>query len=193
MNGKEAIIDKIIGDATEKAAQIAADAEKQAGAIGEDADKEAKEIIAAAEQKKGAAYDAVLANSAVVANLDCKKALLTAKTELIGKVYDHAAELLRADKKKYGGLVGKMIAAAAEDGDKVRIRKEDEDVFTKAFVDSVAKKCKIKLSLDKEYAPIKGGVILVGKNYDKNISLDLEFQTLREESEAEVAKVLFGE
>ena len=66
-------------------------------------------------------------------------------------------------------------------------------MFTKAFVDSVAKKCKIKLSLDKEYAPIKGGVILVGKNYDKNLSLDLEFQTLREESEAEVAKVLFGE
>ena len=60
-------------------------------------------------------------------------------------------------------------------------------------MDSVAKKCKIKLTLDKEYAPIKGGVILVGKDYDKNLSLDLEMQTLREECESEIAAVLFGE
>lgn len=51
----------------------------------------------------------------------------------------------------------------------------------------------IKLTLDKEYAPIKGGVILVGKDYDKNLSLDLEMQTLREECESEIAAVLFGE
>ena len=107
--------------------------------------------------------------------------------------FDRAAEILRADKKKYCDLVGKMIASSAEDGDKVRVSEADKEVLDKAFVESVAKKRKIKITLDKEYAPIKGGVILVGKNYDKNLSLDLELQTLREECEGEVAKVLFGE
>lgn len=193
MNGKQAIIDKIVGDATAKAEQIAKEAEDKAAAIAKQAAQTADGIIAEGESKKKAAYDTVIANGAVVANLDCKKALLTAKTQLIGGVFDRAAEILRADKKKYCDLVAKMIAESAEDGDKVRVSKQDEDVLDKAFVDSVAKKCKIKLTLDKENAPIKGGVILVGKNYDKNLSLDLELQTLREECEGEVAKVLFGE
>lgn len=193
MNGKQAIIDKIIGDANAKAAQIAEEARAKTDAIAERAEKAAADIIEEGEAKKKAAFDTVVANSAVVANLDCKKALLTAKTNLIGGAFDRAAEILRADKKKYCDLVGKMIASAAEDGDKVQICKEDKDVLDKAFVDSVAKKRKIKLTLDKEYAQIKGGVILVGKNYDKNLSVDLELQTLREECEGEVAKVLFGE
>lgn len=193
MNAKQAIIDKITGDATAKAEQIAQEASAKAEAVQAKAREKAEEIIAEGEAKKKAAFDTVVANAAVVANLDCKKALLTAKTQLIGKAFDRAAETLRADKKKYLELVGKMIAAGAEDGDKVRVCKNDEDVINKAFVDSVAKKLKIKLSLDKEFAPIKGGVILVGKNYDKNLSLDLELQTLREECEGEVAKVLFGE
>lgn len=193
MNGKQAIIDKIIGDANAKAAEIAAEAQAKADDIAKEAAKAAEAVIAEGEAKKKAAYDTVIANAAVVAGLDCKKALLTAKTGLIGEVFDRAAELLRADKKKYCDLVGRMIASAAEDGDKVRVAEADQDVLDKAFVDAVAKKCKIKLTLDKEYAPVKGGVILVGKNYDKNLSLDIEFQTLREECEGEVAKVLFGE
>ena len=179
MNGKQAIIDKIIGDANAKAEQIAAEAKAKTDEIAKKAEK--------------AAFDTVVANAAVVANLDCKKALLTAKTNLIGGAFDRAAKILRADKKKYCDLVGKMIASSAEDGDKVRVSEADKDVLDKAFVESVAKKRKIKITLDKEYAPIKGGVILVGKNYDKNLSLDLELQTLREECEGEVAKVLFGE
>lgn len=193
MNGKQAIIDKIIGDANAKAETVAKEAQAKADAVAKEAEEAAKALLAEEEAKKKAAYDTVVANSAVVANLDCKKALLTAKTRLIGEAFDRAAELLRSDKKKYCDLVGKMIAAAAEEGDKVRVAEADKDVLDKAFVDSVAKKCKIKLALDKEYAPVKGGVILVGKNYDKNLSLDLELQTLREECETEVAKVLFGE
>lgn len=193
MNGKQAIIDKIIGDATVQAERISKEAEDKAAAIAGEAVKTADGIIAEAEGKKKAAFDTVVANGAVVASLDCKKALLTAKTELVGGVFDRAAELLRKDVKKYRELVSKMIAASAEDGDKVRTGEQDAEVLDKAFVESVAKKCKIKLTLDKEFAPIKGGVILVGKNYDKNLSLDLELQTLREECESEVAKVLFGE
>ncbi len=193
MNGKQAIIDKIIGDATAKAEQIAAEALEKADAIAKKAEETAQGIIAEGESKKKAAFDTVIANSAVVANLDCKKSLLTAKTGLIGDAFGRAAEVLRADKKKYCDLVGKMIALGAEDGDKVRIAEQDKEILTKSFVDSIAKKCKIKLTLDKKYAPIAGGVILVGKNYDKNLSLDLELQTLREECEGEVASVLFGE
>lgn len=193
MNGKQAIIDKIIGDANAKAEQIAAEAKAKTDEIAKKADKAAEDIVAEGEAKKKAAFDTVVANAAVVANLDCKKALLTAKTNLIGGAFDRAAEILRADKKKYCDLVGKMIASSAEDGDKVRVSEADKDVLDKAFVESVAKMRKIKITLDKEYAPITGGVILVGKNYDKNLSLDLELQTLREECEGEVAKVLFGE
>lgn len=193
MNGKEAIIDKIIGDAKLKAEEISSDAKKKADAIIADAQKKADSIVAESESAKKAAFDTVLANAEVVANLDCKKAMLTAKTALVGQVFDNAIAKLRADGKKYCDLIGKMIAASAEDGDKVRTSKEDADILNKSFVDSVAKKCKIKLTLDKEYAHIKGGVILVGKDYDKNLSLDLEMQTLREECESEIAAVLFGE
>ena len=121
MNGKEAIIDKIIGDAKLKAEEISSDAQKKADAIIADAQKKADSIVAESESAKKAAFDTVLANAEVVANLDCKKAMLTAKTALVGQVFDNAIAKLRADGKKYCDLIGKMIAASAEDGDKVNL------------------------------------------------------------------------
>lgn len=52
MNGKEAIIDKIIGDAKLKAEEISSDAKKKADAIIADAQKKADSIVAESESAK---------------------------------------------------------------------------------------------------------------------------------------------
>lgn len=191
MNSKEAIIQKIVSDAQQKADETAAEAKAKADAILSVAEEQAAEIIARSEDAKKAQTESILANSAVVAGLDCKKALLTAKADLVRDVFSQAADELKKDKKRYVALVKKMIETSAEDGDVVQICKDDKEVITKQVVDSVAKKLKIKLSLDKKFANIRGGVLLLGKNYDKNLSLDLETQELRESCESEIAAILF--
>ena len=55
----------------------------------------------------------------------------------------------------------------------------------------MAKKLGIKLTLAKEYGTFNGGVILAGKNSDKNLSFDMELMSIKEECETQIADMLF--
>ena len=75
----------------------------------------------------------------------------------------------------------------------LKLAKEDKDIITSDVVAKISKKINKKLSLSNEFGDFDGGVILSGEKFDKNLTFALEFSMLREESEAELAKILFGE
>ena len=79
----------------------------------------------------------------------------------------------------------------AEDGDTVIISEIDKTRITQKFIDDMAKKLGIKLTLAKEYGTFNGGVILAGKNSDKNFSFDMELMSIKEECETQIADMLF--
>lgn len=192
MNNKEAIIQKIIDDAEKVAQSNIDEAEKTAAQILDRAKREVEKYKNDNLTKADDLYADALERSKVVSNLDCKKLLLNAKKATIDKAFQEAVDDIMKDKKGYLSLIEKMISSCAEDGDKVVICKDDEKVITKKFVSDLAEKTGKKISLSKDFGDFKGGVILEGKNYDKNLTLELELSAIRQDTEKKISEILFG-
>ena len=168
MEGKEAIIQKILNDAKAEADRIVAEADAYAESIIGKAQAEAKAKVQAAEklaEENGREY---VGRRITVAGLDLKKARLNAKTALLDKVYEESVRRLSTlPDKDYKKLISGMLDAAAEDGDTVTVAEN--------------------------YGDFSGGVILSGGGVDKNLTLEVEVGLLREETESEIATLLFKE
>lgn len=190
----EAIINRILEDAR----QIV-------NSTLEEGNKKASEIIASAKndaaiyrEKKHAETvtlrEEIIRRKISVANLEVKKTVLAAKQEVLEKTYANAKEkILNLPASDYLAIIKNMISQNAESGDTVFISQNDKKRITKKFVSETAKELGLTLKLSSEYADISGGIILSGGAADKNLSLDVEFRALREETESNVAFALFGE
>lgn len=192
MNNKDAIIKKITDDAAAVAESNIKEARDTAAQVIARAQKEIDKFEELNAGKAEALYQDALARSEVVANLDCKKMMLNAKKEVVDRILDEAIDAFAADKKTYLALIEKMISSCCEDGDEVVICERDEKIVTKKFVAEVAKKTGKKLTRGDAFGDFKGGVMLSGKNYDKNLTLDLEFESLRDGLESKIVEILFG-
>ncbi len=187
------IVSKIIADAEEKAAAVIAEAENKARFIRQKTDSEIDALRSGAESEKKKRMSAALQAAEVKAALELKKAELGAEKSVMDVVFDGAKRRVRElNKNEYLKLVESMLSYA-ESGDTVKISALDKDVITESFVKKVADKLKIKLKLSKTYVDITGGVILSGRNADKNLSLEADLKEIRELTEPEAARILFGE
>lgn len=193
MQGKEAIIEKIISDATVRGEAVIDDAKFKATEI-ENATKAVCASMADnAEKERAAAVNDVLTRSKTVAELDAKKLLFDAKNQVVALTFETALNKVKnLPKEKYAKLVMGMLSMA-EDGDVVTISKREKDVLTEAVIKEFAAKKKIKLTLNKEFGEFDGGIILSGSGVDKNLTFETEFQLLKDELEETVAKKLFAE
>ena len=190
MNNKEVIIEKIIKDALDVANENVSKAQKEADAILDAAKATAKEYADTNLPKGDAAAEEIKKRRAMVANLDCKKIILSKKTEVVDSVFNSVADSMRKnDKKGYVDLIKKMIKASADDGDTVIISQKDKDIITQKELDSIGK----KLKLSKDFGDFDGGVMLCGEKFDKNLTFALEFEQIKDEQEEKLAKILFGE
>lgn len=182
--------------------KIIADARVIANSTAEEGNIKAQEIIDGANndiaiyreknmRETFALRDEIVARRISVANLEAKKIMLGARRDVLNSAFDGATERILGDDETYLALIERMLSYA-DDGDVVCISERDKDRITENFISAIAAKRGIKLTLGGDYADIKGGVVLRGKNYDKNLSVDVEMQFLREEIEHVVAEELFG-
>ncbi len=182
--------------------KIIADARVIANSTAEEGNIKAQEIIDGANndiaiyreknmRETFALRDEIVARRISVANLEAKKIMLGARRDVLNSAFDGATERILGDDETYLALIERMLSYA-DDGDVVCISERDKDRITENFISAIAAKRGIKLTLGGDYADIKGGVLLRGKNYDKNLSVDVEMQFLREEIEHVVAEELFG-
>ena len=194
MNNKEVIIEKIIKDAVDVSNDNISKAQKEADEILAAANKTAKEYADAQLPKGDAQAEEIITRRAMVANLDCKRITLSKKTEIVDSVFNSVADYMRKkDKKTYLALITKMIKKSASDGDVVVICEKDKDIITQKEIDAISKDAKKKLTLSKTFGDFDGGVMLCGEKFDKNLTFELEFEQIKEESEEKLAKILFGE
>ncbi|MDE6565766.1 MAG: hypothetical protein K2L47_01720, partial [Clostridia bacterium] len=125
---------------------------------------------------------------------DGKKIIMNAKAKAVDNLFEKAlSEVCKMDKKKYLTIIENILKNYAEDGDVVIISQVDSGRITQKFIDDTAKKLGIKLTLSKEIGNFHGGVILAGKNSDKNLSFDMELLSIKEECETQIANMLFEE
>ncbi len=192
MKGKEAIIDRIIKDAQKIANSTLEEGGQNAQQIIADAENDAKIYRAKNHQESTREREDILRRRITVANLEVKKLLLAAKQQVIGKAFEESITALRSDEEGYKKLLECMLSHA-EDGDVLTVSKLDKNILTKEFVDKVAKKKGIALKINKQYGDFCGGILLSGKNADKNLTLEVELASLRDEIEPEIAAMLFGD
>ncbi len=194
MNNKEVIIEKIIKDAMAVSNDNISKAQKEADEIIAAANKTAQEYSDAQLPKGDIQAEEIITRRAMVANLDCKRIMLSKKTEIVDSVFNSVADYMRKkDKKTYLALITNMIKKSASDNDVVVICEKDKDIITQKEIDAISKEAKKKLTLSKTFGDFDGGVMLCGEKFDKNLTFELEFEQIKEESEEKLAKILFGE
>lgn len=193
MAGTDAIINKILADAEEKASQIKTQSKIDCDEVIANAKSEAKKMMDEVLQNKQSVIDETVKRQKAVAELDAKKIVLKAKKDAIDEAFRLAKEKLNSlSSEKYFEVVSNMISTYAEDGDVVTVSAKDKKLITKAKLDKIASAKKIKLTLNKEYGDFEGGVILSGNGMDKNLTFDVELKTLRDEMETEIADMIFN-
>ncbi len=131
-----------------------------------------------------------------------KQESLTAKKAFIEKVIQGAHEQMKKmSDNDLKALVIKTIKGDAIEGNEtVQVSKSDYSKYQKLFATQGDKLDVLNkelgkgydLKLSKEPADIDGGFILVGKTYDIDHSYVAMLEDLKEENEAELAKILFG-
>ena len=150
------------------------DARLKADAIIGEAKNKADEIIAdTAEACKGYIYNskadtdkAVLdleARAKTVAELDARKLQLSAKAQILDRIFARTLDKLKnLDKERYTALVFAMLQNA-EDGDEVVISQREKDIVTKESLEKFANEKGITLTLCDELGDFDGAI----NQYDK--------------------------
>ena len=194
MNNNEVIIDKIISDAKAQVDEIISKAQEEVKNIEKTTNDSIQKYRDVELPKGDKQAKEILSRKQMVTNLDCKKLVLSKKTAIIDSIFNSIASDLRKNKKQeYIDLIINMISKVCDDKDEVIISKFDKDIITDAVIEKAAKKSGKKISLSKKHGDFIGGVILSGEKFDKNLTLEVEFEEIKQQKELEITQILFGE
>ncbi|MDD4291142.1 MAG: V-type ATP synthase subunit E family protein [Clostridia bacterium] len=184
----EAIINKILANADTKAKGITDEANARAAEITANARSEVTAAINRFNEQTPSFVEGVTERAVAVAKLDVKKDELGKKRELLNKAYvDAASAINRLPDDEYLKFIASMLNKYAEEGEKLVVAGRDKARVTQAFLD---KNVKIKLEIV-GYGQFEGGVVLTTPKYDKNLTTDVIVGELVENSEKQVARILF--
>ncbi len=180
----QAEIDRILGDARDEAARIAAQYQGQA-------DEEAAEL-AAKNEKAAAEREERLVS---VAQMEARKVTLGAKQEMVEKVYIRALEKLRAmpDAQYMAVLADLLVQASSSGHEEVVLSKEDRERVGEAAVEKANAASGKRLALSAETRPIEGGFVLKDQNVEVNCTFDTLVRLQKAETAGAVVKKLFPE
>lgn len=181
----QADIDRVLSDAKEQAAQIAAKFQAQADA--ERAEQASRNEKAAAEREE---------RLVSVAQMEARKVTLAAKQEMVDKAYELALQKLQKmpEKKAVKVLTSLLVQAAPDGQGSVVFSADDRERVGEAAVKQANEALKNgKLTVAKETRPIQGGFILVNGSVEVNCTFDTLVRLQRTETAGAVAKQLFPE
>lgn len=192
MSGIDGIVAEIEAKAREGAAETVATAmSERERAIGE-AKTRLENAVNARKAALGREAEEIIRRRTTLARPQARMLILGAKQTELGKVFELARTLLRKDKKAYAEFWLALAAKACEDGDEVCADKSDADVLDKKWTEKLEKESGKKFSYGK-CVEIGGGLLLVGKTTEKDLSLPSVLEEYRVSLERETAELLFGE
>jgi len=189
MSGKDAIVEKILADARQKANSTLEEAIVYGKQITAEAENDARIFLDKNMTESYQEREEIIRRRITVANLEVKKQILAKKQEILKRAFDGAVKAIKKD--SYVDLLYAMLEYA-EDGDEVYFSAADKDIFDKEWFSRYLKKSGKKLVFG-GYGDFSGGIIISGKDNDKNLSLEVELKAVRERYEAEIAALIFGE
>ena len=186
MEGKEAIVGRIISDAEARAAQAKQEAAARADAMKEEAAARARTLLeegAAALEKEAGER---IARRETGAQLDCGKPMLAAKRGVIDAVFARAEAIACAlPKEEYLAVLGQLLGAYAEEGDEV-VLAAGAPVGEKELVSLAVFSAK-KLRFAGKTGEFSGGLRLVNARCEQDLSFGALLEEGRAEHEREIA------
>ncbi len=190
----ESIVEKIRSDGHAEAENILAAGRKKADDIVNEANREAEKHRRETEEDVERRVQAIAEHYAAAARLDVKKIRLAARKKAAESVYAEAKKRLRnLSEEDTLKLFGRLLSSYAEEGDSV--------VFADDFgyVDQVAllpvflqRKLSVLKAEKAQGVHVDGGLYLVGKTADKDLTFDALLKADFEERQAEIVNALFG-
>ena len=178
-------IDAILAEAGDKAAEITAAARAEAQAVGE-------EVLAQGRRAAAEREDRL----ASTAQMECRKAVLAAKQDVIEEAFERAhKQLLALPQEKYIALLADLAVQASVTGrEKLIFSAPDRAQVGKAVAAAANEKIGggAALTLAEETRPMDGGFILSDGAVEVNCTFDTLIRLQRGALSGEVAKVLFG-
>lgn len=190
---------KILSDAQAEALRIEVEIAEKVKKIKEEQQGRIETIKKDAEEEGRRLAEDRRKKDIAAAELELRKAFLAQKQELIQTVFDRALErLANLEGKEYERFIAELLLKAVEEGDEeVLLSSGDGHKIGDKFLDEVNRKLNVKgkkgaLRLVREDRDLGGGFILRRGKKEINCSMASLFNTVREELEPAVAKILFS-
>ncbi|MBR7136040.1 MAG: V-type ATP synthase subunit E [Clostridia bacterium] len=190
MDGKEKIIARILLDAEEYGQEIKnksqSDYDEAVARARAAADKLISDEVLQAESDRAE----TLRRRKVIADLDGKKVMLTAKTRGVEAVFERVVERLNnLDKSAYMSFIDQLLSQNAPQGARVVFSKNAPFSLEEAQNLSTVKAKGLSTLMGGDFS---GGAMIEGKDADVNLSFDAIVSELKEGLETSVAEKLFG-
>ena len=195
----EKIIERIEQDARNQAEEIKKNALAVSDKIIEEAKAQAKQVKAQAleEAKKEAGIHKQRLIS--TANLDLRKDILSEKQKAIDSAFQEAIDtLLKMRDDEYQKTMIKMILPnVAAGNEEIVLSERDKIRLGRGFLDKINNEVirtggkRGRLTISKDTYNILGGFVLRRGNIELNNSFESLFNSVREDLESEVSKILF--
>lgn len=185
----QSIIDKIISDAKAEAESIIQSAEEKAKEVLEKANAKAEQLRKETEASVREQIQSVQEKKEASARLECAKILLAEKRKVLDCAYKMALdELLSLDKEATVNLASMLLENYAENGDILHFAQNYKYAESVALLPIIQEK---KITVSKERIDLDGGMRLVGKTADKDLSYGALLEADKQRHQAEIAKKLF--
>ncbi len=181
------ITDKILADAAKKGVDITNTAKDEAGKIKEGLEKSKKEMRENSEKilKKTLSENERRVTSA--AEQEVKLLIAAKKRNVIDEVFNLALQkLLSLSGAEYKGLLKKTLKQTTGIDDGEILAPEERVGVIKEVIKELGLKNTV-IPTDK----FKGGVLIIGKDYEYNLTFENILANKKSSFEAEVAKLLF--
>ena len=186
MEGKAAMISRILEDAEKKASEMRAAAEAEQATRISAAQKWAEELLTSSRKALADEADATVERRETVARLDGRKKVLGAKRELIDEVFARALE-----KARYAEIVSRLLEENAEEGDTVVLSRFAPLSQSETEALPVFRARKLRFGgADGAFA---GGLFLSNETCDKDLSFEALIAADRVSLESDVVEILFSD
>jgi len=190
MEGKEAIINKILSDAVAVCENMKQNAFLLKEKTVNNANIQAKEYTSKQRALLKEDAEGIIVKRNTLANLESRKELLKTKQELVSEVFGKAVcKLEQMPEKQYLDLLEKLINVYGEKGDAIIIA--DRAPVTAEEVETLPSAKSLGLKV-KGKGDFRGGIILQNEKFDKKLSFDALVNNFKENYETEIADKLFG-
>ncbi|MBR2384121.1 MAG: hypothetical protein IKA99_00780 [Clostridia bacterium] len=190
MDGKEAIINRILSEGETKAKAIILEAKSLASKQKAEAENWASNYIEVQTKLANDEASENVKRRLTVADLDVRKEILKAKQEVVSEVFDKIYfSFCSIDKQEYLCVVEKLLVKNADEGDRIVL--SSDGVLNENDVKALKIFTEKNLSIDTTRGNFIGGLMLIGKVSDKDLTFKAIVDSKKDDFIGSIAQRLF--